>query len=84
MMSIALVSSNQSFLQMLQYGGQLSNSAYPMMNTAQMITGNTAGTTARLIDGVNYAIPGANTLSNLLATSQTSQSNLNSLFNQLA
>ena len=84
MMSIALVSSNQSFLQMLQYGGQLSNSAYPMMNTSQMITGNTAGTSAELIDGVNFAVPGANTLSNLLSTSQTSQSNLNSLFDQLA
>jgi hypothetical protein len=84
MMSISLVSPNQNFLQMLQYSGRLANSAYPMMNTTQMITGNTVGTSAGLIDEVNFAVPGANTLSNLLATSQTSQSNLNSLFNQLA
>ncbi len=51
------------------------------MNTTQMITGNTVGTSAGLIDEVNFAVPGANALSNLLATSQTSQSNLNSLFN---
>ena len=80
-MNISPVSLNQSFLQMLQYGGQWPASAYPSLTTQQMITGNTANTTAGLVDSVNYAIPGTNTLTNLLSTSQSTLSNL---FDQLA
>ncbi len=82
-MTISPVSNSQVLLQMLQYQGQLA-SAVPSMSTTQMITGNTASSTAGLIDSVGHAIPGTNTLNTLLANANASQSNLNSLFNQLA
>jgi len=82
-MNISPLSTNQTLLQLLQYQGQTS-SAYPTISTTQMITGNSSSTTAGLIDSVGYSIPGSNTLNGLLANANSSQSNLNSLFNQLA